>query len=361
MRQVAFPVVMCLAGCNQVSGLDDFRVGTEPKGSYLNAAECRACLDEKCAPTLEQCDADPLCGKTLAKRREADCRDPDCHLLSSYPDHDQLAWQDNRHPKPADYPVTDCASKSCAAECSVGKGWACVGNYAWREIPAGALVVRHFAFVGMAWPQPVDGVEVKVCSWLQPACEPALASGSVASDGRVELTISDIADSRVYFQFDGNPDYPPYTVFAKRKRRYPFEYSAYGMVSEQSLDLFFSVAGVTRNPDRGIVLIQLFDCFGFGADGLEVELDVLDSVATGLRPCDGCSRVYQNAQGAFSPTATQTHPPSGGVAFLNVEPLAAVVTARRVATQDVVGKWDLVVQANRVHAAGILPLTASEH
>jgi hypothetical protein len=104
--------------------------------------------------------------------------------------------------------------------------------------------------------------------------------------------------------------------------------------------------------------MQPFDCDGSLGDDLVVDLEVYRDGE--LRPCEACLRAYME-NSSLSLTAQHTSAADlSMVVFGNVAPGLAVVTARDRASGRTVARRQIEVQAGRLHALSLMPLTASE-
>jgi hypothetical protein len=320
-------------GCGQLTGLDEYTISDPAR--YLDGPECQACLDARCSVRFDQCDAN--CQKTLACRRA--CADPWCHFACGWPDDDQARWATAGPALPADEPVATCARDFCTTECAIGQGWACVGDYGWGARASGDLIIRHKAFVGFHWPEPIRDATVVACSRASSCSSPLAGPALTDERGLVELTIHDARDGSPYLLFAGNSDYPSYAVFGKDKPRYAYEYSAFGMVPWAEIENW---PGAEFDPSRGYVLAGISDCAGFAAEQMEIELMVQDGE---LRPCMDCEMLTL---------------PDGGVLFAGLEPARVELTARQPATGKLVASTNMTVHPNRIHHIRMMPLTTSQ-
>ncbi len=359
MRGVAIVGLVVLAGCGKVSGVDDYSVGTSKEVPYLGGSECQACLDQNCAPQLQACASTELCSKVLACRQK--CTDPDCHFHCRYDNGDfDAAWDGGRQPLPADDGVRKCARDSCRAACRIGESWGCVGRYSWKQPPAGDLTIRHLAFVAKQG-TGIAGAGVRVCASYDTDCASPLADGVTIEDGTVELPVGPLHDHELHLRID-DPAYKTFLVFGPDRPRWPHEYTLYGMAPWATIAPYFA-ASTPYDPAVGYAMAEIFDCANFGAEGLQLELDVVDTADGSLHPCPSCETVYTSD--AYTPnlsggaTATTTSSPS--VIFAFVPPGTVQVVARD-PVHGVVARSSSQFRAvaDRWATIGLLPVQAAE-
>jgi hypothetical protein len=182
------------------------------------------------------------------------------------------------------------AGTTCSS--AAGNYWECVGHLSWRPVNAAytTLQARVQAFSG----SPLAELEVAVCAVGDPDCTGPLASGQTDDAGMVTLqiplhagTVSSFTRIRSTttsptqvvptYAYDAWPLTEARRIAGSGPGRITGDQLGYGVLTTSSAAQEQSVTGVTPDPTRGNVGLQVEDCMGVPASGVSVALSTADS------------------------------------------------------------------------------------
>lgn len=282
-------------------------------GGYAYAdPKCAECGIAKCCPAASACMGNAECAVLAACERACDTFDSKCLQRCELAHPDGVVLQ---------RAFGKCLSESCADKC-IPPRWSCLVNRKDSSPPATgpAISVRYrlIAYTGVDSGERVPGLSVTACGRTNAACNPPSA-GPVVTGANGEAVL----DLKVNY-FDG------YSEITGPNRTRAIVYlptltkSFVAILPSFDTPTFaFLGMGLTNaplNPNLANILVDVVDCAGGPAGGVELSID----------DDDGSTRFYVTSDGpTTAPRATQADPVFGAFGgFLNVKPGRVTVRAK---------------------------------
>ena len=173
---------------------------------------------------------------------------------------------------------------ACSTQCASGANWTCVGHVSW---PIPKFATTGIDFVALRAPgevTPIPGLHVRVCNGGDLTCaSPGLDESDTDPSGRVHLQFANAntATGGVdgYLQIDpGDSGVLPYLYFwgfplSEKdwlRAYFGFETLADWQSAAQS-------AGISMDPERGMIVAFVVDCLLVGAANVSVTLSNQDA------------------------------------------------------------------------------------
>jgi hypothetical protein len=209
-------------------------------------------------------------------------------------------------------PFVDSINGVCGTSCKVGD-WTCIGKVSW-PYPKSADVSLTFQAAEYVSKGPIEGLEVQVCTSLNPSCDPPLATARTNADGIAVLTFANAPDPEGlglngFLQVSSaDGGYVPTLVYWG----FPLSEPTAGVVWDfstpsQAQELSSGIVGVPQDPERGQLDVVASDCSWGYAPHAQVKIDM---------GADGATELY-GTTGNRALTSTD----QSGLAFiLNVPP-----------------------------------------
>lgn len=333
-----------LASCGELIDADSY--DTAPQGRrYRDPADilpaaCRPCIEQNCANQLAACASDPECDG--ASRCVFGKLDPATF-------HDCT----NLHPTAGAFgtPLGTCAAAACMPDCATDVLWACVGNYVWPAPQGDSAVVRYqvLDFVSL---KPVVGLSVKACDRRDPDCHGSFDSGFTDGSGHIELEVPMLEKSTYGIGesgFDGfllveGEGFPPTYRYQSRPIIGPSD-SSFSLATLATIAASAQTVHAPLDPERGILIIEAWNCVETRAAGVRFEVDTADEQSTGFYFAGGL------------PAKLEATTSAGMGGYINLRPGLTTVRVVDTATNREVARSSAHVHAGGLTVLGMLPET----
>lgn len=147
----------------------------------------------------------------------------------------------------------------------------------------------------------LSGATLRACALFDPTCSmPVTASSTTDDHGIAHLTVPGAFDG--FYQLERN-DTPPSEYYPQPPTGETRTTYYVGPINKQSQTAIFSVFQVMVNPERGHLIVGVYDCDDVPLGETEIEIDRDWDVAPYL---------------GIGPTALPTETPNGYRAFVNI-------------------------------------------
>lgn len=315
--------------------------GAYPKGYGAEAASLASCEAVKCASVcpIEKCGGYVYpnrdcgtCGAVQCCLEESACMgDVECAVLGACeracPVFDASCVQlcELAHPAGVsrERALGACLSDKCAASC-IAPRWVCLEPPVPPSSSAatGPNIHITYRFIDYGTLGPVPGLTVRACTKTSTSddCANPDTQGITGASGAVTLALGDnVFDG--YAKITG-PDYPEILVYLPRLTK---DFDAYLGVVKEDAFTFLANPLAPPQPERGNLVVGVFDCAGGPAGGVKLAID----------PFLGTTGFYfQNAQPTTLPMETEDDPVIGAYGgFLNVA-TDTLITVRATAGEN---------------------------
>jgi hypothetical protein len=310
------------------------------------AAGCQSCL------TTNACVAEQACAKS------SDCEVAWQQCVQACPTHDcaeecfiahgsstQTGSFVDAGPWP---PFVNAINGVCGTSCKVGN-WTCAGKISWPD-PKAPEVKLTFQASEFVTPGPIGGLDVRVCTSLDPGCHSPLATGQTNADGTAVFTVPNPPDSEGLglngFLEVTSPDggYVPTLVYWGFPLSEPTATVQWEFATpSETQQINSAIAGVTPDPQRGSIYVAVVDCSAGYPPHVQVATDLGDA---------GVTEIY-GTTGDRTLTATD----QSGLAFiLNVPPTGNVrLTATPLGMDRPASVDSVQVRAGWITGIGMFP------
>jgi hypothetical protein len=204
-------------------------------------------------------------GLLLACQRACGTADPTC-----------VGWCENTHAAGADLArgIDECMVETCG---DVAR-WRCVGP-AQPQVSSVTSISYDWELRDLITGDPLVGLTIRACELLDLGCAQPLTA-PVVTDAAGKAIVEDIPINSLTRVFDG--------FFEVEGDGYHFLYIEarpwihdsgiiYNLPSDEILAAGAQAAGVELLPDRGIALINAFDCLNRNAPGVSIEFEPRDA------------------------------------------------------------------------------------
>jgi hypothetical protein len=354
------PTSVCLAACGQLLGTDQYSTA-EPDLPYngfldrLGGAACRNCVLPKCQGVLDQCAAEPQCSELL------DCATHSPGMIAGCS-------------PPASFETLDIANKwnlcfdECAAPCNVGRIWSCQRAFT-RPPPSGDTNGAHFylRYTNGLNGKPLAGLDVRACGIADADCSFPQSEPVPVTDeqGQVTLSVTWPPVSPIspapgfvgYLELTSKTIQPPWFPLL-RFHYLPVvgDYAEWAVILNGNdpavRSLFSATTGVTIDPSLSTLSVEIHDCVGGSAPGVELEV----TAEPGEEPVN---LVYLDSNATPDPTLKETS--TAGIAFaLNISAASAHVVARLADSREVIREVDVPLRQGAGSQIGVPPAASDE-
>ncbi len=267
-----------LVACRQVAGVEDRSpppdAGTTTRrGLDVFPDACRTCVEAMCSEQVAACSADVDCAAALACATDsspATARVCSALALGSVP-----ATR-----------FSECADTACFPGCAPELQWSCAGTYSWPA-PEHESATIATTFVGFVNRAPLTGLRVRACDRRDIACAEPVAEQTTDEDGAVALVVPMAKKAMFGIGADGFDGFVEVTggniMPSLRFQGWPIVADTAGsaaLPATSDVMALASAAGVSLDPERGIVVVEPFDCFWGRAPGVRIEVSSADARST---------------------------------------------------------------------------------
>jgi hypothetical protein len=227
----------------------------------------------------------------------------------------------------ADFADTTCVEHVCQTK--VDPKWGCLGKVEPRK--PGSMVTIKLQLLDLVSTAPAKNLTVKLCSKYDPPCASPLGTPKPEADGFYSVTVA--SDFQGYYDIQG-PGYLPSLAFLDPV--FDEANSDISLIPASAAKSLAAGAGVTLDPDAGLVAARTVDCQSQRTSGVSVS----------IFPSKKETGYYLIGSG-ISPSATATDS-SGNSGFVNVEPGTPTLTATRGQGGAEIGKVTTLIRAGSV-------------
>lgn len=310
-------VASCALSCSTCGGL------TDPFG-----AACDDCIRSSCCDVATSCVNDAGCAGTFGCI--ASCSGPpDCVA-------DCLIGPERTAAVAA---FETCITKTCNAECKIGRDWSCVQHYAWKPAASEDKTIRYDLTVKNFLSQvAAPGVSVAVCQSLGDCAAKAVTDASgVAS---LEIDVAKDTSWTGYLKLSG-AGYR--TMLVKWSKPLAWDESALTfIVTDSEFALLTTQFKVPVDPTKAMLIATALDCKGINAPDIRFELNPKDP---------GILTSYFQSAGS-DPTKTNR---SGTVGFGNVPVSSNVILVSAFLDKQLVGESLAPIESGIITLLGLYP------
>lgn len=226
------------------------------------SADCAACMDASCCSQSKTCAQTDGCYQAL-----------ECTRAWPTPDGISSCFS-VRHPNgaPAASALLTCQESNCAVRCGLGRELSCLGTVG-RPTAATDEVSSRFRMVDFLTSAPVAGVDVKFCKHFDLECTPiAHATSDAGGWVSAQLPTAGYGGRTGFAGYleisDPSGNYYPQLFFVNPPITQPNSEQDVALGSRLSVLGIALQAGVTLDPQAGIVAIRVRDCNNHSAPGI---------------------------------------------------------------------------------------------
>jgi hypothetical protein len=301
----------CADDCGLACGMSLMDYGEVPPEA---AEACHDCMVESACVEAEACAGSADCD--ALRRCVPSCRTPDC----------QLACNETHEAGRALSQTLLEKTNACAAECARGSNWSCVGRVNWPQ-PESERTTLTMDFVIAPSQRPYVGGRVAACERTDTQCERPAATGVTDENGRVVREIEDhtsgFEGSELGFNGFLHFTHPAGAMPWFGYWGYPFSKSRHAwtappdvpgahpirLANAEAVEALLAAFHITRDPNRGEMLLEVVDCVGAAAGDVEFTLEPFDPDVVIVHGANAAASVTSRA----APQALMSHVPLGAV------------------------------------------------